>query len=262
MKYRLFGVFTLLAASCFGGNIWVDDVNGNIGQVNISTGAVTGFISTGVILTDIAFSPTGVLYGINFTELYSINTSTGAPTAIGPLDIASDDANALVFSSSGTLYTATVTGSLYTVNTGTGAATDVGSLGSGYGSGGDLAFVGGNLYLAVTSSTGTDDLVTVNTSTGAATLVGPFGVSVVYGLATPDNVTLYGVAGEDLYTVNLSTGAATYDTTWAGNSAGSGNANGEAFYTEAGAPSTPEPATLALFGVGFGLLGLRRLRKR
>jgi outer membrane protein assembly factor BamB len=259
----------LLGASCFGGSIntWIADSSGNIGQVDVSTGIATLVGNAGVVLTDIAFSPSGDLYGISFTELYSINTLTGAATAIGSLDIASDDANALVFSSSGTLYTATVAGSLYTVNTATGAATDVGSL-SGYGSAGDLAFVDGTLYLATSSN----DLVSVNPSTGAATLVGPFGVSNVFGLATPDDVNLFAAAGQDLYTVDLSTGAATFDVTWAGNAAGLGGANGQAFAAESNYTpytpftpfipnSTPEPAPLALIGAGFGLLGLRRLRK-
>ncbi len=260
MIYRLPVLCALLGASCFGGSIntWIADANGNIGQVNVSTGVATLVGNAGVVLTDIAFSPTGALYGISFTELYSISTSTGAATAIGSLGIASDDANALVFSSTGTLYTATVAGSLYTVNTSTGSATDIGSL-SGYGSAGDLAFVDGSLYLATSSN----NLVTVNPSTGAATLVGPFGVSNVFGLATPDNVNLYAAAGEDLYTVNPSTGVATFDVTWAGNAAGLGGTNGQAFPTESGytPSSTPEPATLALFAAGFGLLGLRRLFK-
>jgi hypothetical protein len=197
----------LLGASCFGGSIntWIADANGNIGQVNVSTGVATLVGNAGVVLTDIAFSPTGALY-----------------------------------------------------DTSTGSATDIGSL-SGYGSAGDLAFVDGSLYLATSSN----NLVTVNPSTGAATLVGPFGVSNVFGLATPDNVNLYAAAGEDLYTVNPSTGVATFDVTWAGNAAGLGGTNGQAFPTESGytPSSTPEPATLALFAAGFGLLGLRRLFK-
>jgi hypothetical protein len=258
--YRLV-IFSLLGLSCFADpiNMWVDDASGNIAQVNVATGAVTPVGNAGVVLTDIAFAPNGNLYGISFSELYTVNTSTGNATAVGSLGVS--DANALVFSSTGVLYTATLSGSFYTVNTSTGAASDVGSLGGGYGSGGDLAFVGGKLYLATSSS----DLVTVNPSTGAASLVGSFGVPNVFGLATPDNSTLYAAAGQNLYTVNLSDGAATFDTTWAGNSQGFGSANGEAFITESGGGPTvtPEPATVALFGTALGLLGLRlRLRSR
>ena len=262
MRYALIAILPLLGVSCFAGpipnaNMWIDDSSGNIGTVNTLTGVATFVGSSGVGLTDIAFSPGGALYGISFDELYTVSTTTGVATAVGSLGIGTDDANALVFSTSGTLYTATISGGLYTVNPTTGASTEVGSgLGGGYGSGGDLAFIGSTLYLATSS----DDLVTVNMTTGVATLVGPFGVSDVFGLASPDNVNLFAVANEDMYTVNLSTGAATFDTTWAGNSVGLGDAFGEAFITESGAPppsGTPEPATFALLGVGFALLGLK-----
>lgn len=248
------GIFTLFTVNCFGDstNLTVDDSRGNIGLVNIATGAVSSVHSSGVVLTDIAFSPTGALYGVDFSHLYSINTSTDVATLVGSLGSGISTANALVFSPSGTLYTADAF-NLYTVNPLTGLATKVGP--TGFGSGGDLAFVNGTLYLATSSG----QLVTLNASTGAGTPVGSFGVSNVFGLATPDNVNLFGVAGENLYTVNLTTGAATLDVTWAGNPQGLGIAFGEAFFTESGAP-TPEPGTLLLLGTG--LLGLGGAVKR
>jgi hypothetical protein len=82
----------------------------------------------------------------------------------------------------------------------------------------------------------------------------------VFGLATPDNYTLYAVAGQNLYTANLTTGAATFGVSWAGDPQGLGQAFGEAFSTESGAGSVPEPTTFALSAAGIVLLvvGLRR----
>ena len=90
----------------------------------------------------------GVLYGISLatdSELYSINTTTAAATAIG---LTGDSLNGLVFGSNGSLY-ASGGDSLYLVNASTGAASLVGS-GSGegtYNSSGDLEFVGSTLYI-------------------------------------------------------------------------------------------------------------------
>src|SRR4051812_18695250 len=43
--------------------IWIDDANGNLGKVNVATGAVTFIGPTGYSLTDIAFDPSGQLWG-------------------------------------------------------------------------------------------------------------------------------------------------------------------------------------------------------
>jgi len=278
MIYRLLGGLALLAASCFGTPIyvWVTDAAGDLGEVNLATGKVTVVGNAGVALTGLAFSPSGVLYGITGTSLYTINTSTGAATLTGSLGDGISTANALAFSSSGTLYTADDE-NLYTVNPSTGLATDVGPM--GFGSGGDLAFVGGTLYHTTVSG----QLVTVNPSIGATSVVGNLGVANIWGLASPENVNLYGlaspdninlylVAGENLYSINLTSGAATFDVTWAGTTHGLGVAYGATAVMGAADPvsnpvfyvssvPTPEPATLTLFGVGCLLLALRfRLR--
>jgi len=93
--------------------------------------------------------------------------------------------------------------------------------------------------------------------------VGPFGVSGVFGLATGDNGVLYAVAGTNVYTVNTTTGAATNPVDFGGH--GLFTANGQSFFTEAGAPvptPVPEPATLLLIGGGGIGLMFRRLRSR
>jgi hypothetical protein len=92
--------------------------------------------------------------------------------------------------------------------------------------------------------------------------VGNIGVANVFGLATPDNVTLYGVAGTNVYTIDPTTGAGVLDASYAGQ--GLTTANGESFITEATGPSpTPEPSTLLSLaaGLSFFWIGLARRRR-
>jgi hypothetical protein len=230
--------------------MYVDDSSGRLGTVDVATGAATFIGNMGVILTDIAFDPLGNLYGLSFTTLYSINASTAAVSLIGAHGIPSG--NALVFGSNGTLYGAGATStSLFTLNPATGAGSAVGNM--GFASGGDLAFNGGNFYLASSSN----QLVRVNPTTGAGTLVGNFGVPNVFGLATGDNGVLYGVAGTTVYTINTVTGAASNPVPYGG---ALGQAFGESFFLEANPTAVPEPGTLTL--VGFGLVGAWRARRR
>jgi PEP-CTERM motif len=121
-------------------------------------------------------------------------------------------------------------------------------------SGGDLAFIGNDLYMASSGN----ELIEVDITTGAGALIGGLGVSGMFGLATPDNVNLYGVANQSVYLVDTTTGAATFQSTFA--TTLSGGAFGLAFLTEAGGSDVPEPGTLAL--VGLALLGATAGRRR
>ncbi len=233
--------------------LYIDDSSNQLGTVDVGTGAVTVIGSMGAdTMTDIAFSPTGQLYGVSFTNLYRINATTGAATLVGSLGLS--DQNALVFGSDGTLYAAgNTSGDLYTVNTSTGHASLVGAI--GFDSAGDLAFNNGNLYMSSTSN----QLIRVNTATGAGTLVGNLGFSNVYGLATGDNGVLYGVSGTQIFSVNTTTGTGTLVLDYSGH--GLGNANGTSFFSEA--VPTPEPTTFTLLGIGAGsLVGYRWRRNR
>jgi len=263
----------VFALSCYAAdiNLWIDDASGVIGTVDVTPGPNLGKVTiigpSGVILTDIAFSPGGALYGIGPNvanppySLFSLNTGNGAASTIGalsptinalPCALGTCPPNSLVFSPGGTLYTAV--GGLYTINPTTASDLLVGSLGSGFVSGGDLAFADGNLYLTTADAR----LVTVNTATGAATLVGPTGVANLFGLASPDGTTLYGVGGTSVYTVSKTTGAATLLVDYGGQ--GLGQAFGEAFITESG-PSVPEPSSFLLVAAASISLLYRRRRK-
>jgi hypothetical protein len=230
--------------------LWVSTGGAQLATVDVATGATSVIGSTGTALTDIAFSPTGDLYGISFSSLYRVNSSTGATTLVGSLGSIGGTANALVFGSDGTLYMAG--SSLHTVNTLTGAASAIGPI--GFQSGGDLAFIGGDLYMASSGN----QLIEVDTTSGAGTLIGNLGVASMFGLATPDNLSLYGVAGQSVYLVDTTTGAATLESAFSPTL--SGGAFGLAFRTEAGGGNVPEPGTLAL--VAVALLGAAAGRRR
>ena len=124
--------------------------------------------------TDIAFDPNGNLFGIDFDNLYAINSTTAEISLIGPTFTSiSLSLNSLVFSSTGTLFAAN--GSLYTLDPVTAVSTLIGNGGDAYASAGDLAFLNGDLYLSSTTM-GADDLFLLNESTGVGTRIGSPGV--------------------------------------------------------------------------------------
>jgi hypothetical protein len=225
--------FSVLGRASAGPILYIDDENGLLGTVDVATGTATVIGSTGQALTDIAFAPTGELYGITFTDLYKINPNTGVSKLIGPHNI--PEGNALVFGSDGTLYAAGATTSdLYFIDTRTGASTDVTEI--GYESAGDLAFNNGELFL----SSNTNQLIEIDPETFGTTLVGDFGFTNVYGLATGDNGVLYGVSGTQIFSVDTATGAGTFLVDYGGQ--GLGAADGTSFVSES-VPTITSPAT-------------------
>jgi len=105
-----------------GSNLWV-------GDVTTGTFTLVGPITTGLII-DISISATGALYGNNISDdsLYSINTTTGAGTLIGPTGQSTNFAQGMDFNWAdgvlyATLYTGGGTGVFATLNLTTGAAT-------------------------------------------------------------------------------------------------------------------------------------------
>ncbi|HTV49434.1 MAG TPA: PEP-CTERM sorting domain-containing protein [Phycisphaerae bacterium] len=254
--------------------LYVCDSNGELATVNADTGAVTdiGVTKLGnstVVLTDIAMNSSGALYGITDTNLYTVSTSTAALTHIGSFGSGIDSLNALVFSSTGTLYSASGSNSnIYTINTSTGAATALsGTTGSGVDSAGDLAFnpdVGGDLYESDTKG----DLVkiTLPPPSVSGTVIGSFDISNeddMDGMATGTDGLLYGVAGTDIYSINVDTGKATYVSMFDDSEhyfcSNGAIANGAT--APLPAQPVPEPATLGLMSVG-GLLLLGKRRKK
>ena len=245
VKKTLLAVASTLAlagAAQAGPLLYLSTGANQLGTVDSTTGAVSLIGNTGVFLSDIAFDGSGQLWGISFGALYKVDKDTAATTLVGNLGTVSGTANALVFGADGTLYMAG--NRLYTVNTGTGAASAIGS-GIGFQSAGDLAFVGSTMFMAASNNA----LISIDVGTGIGTSVGAMGVSNVFGLATPDNVNLFGVSGSNLLSVNTTTGAASVVAAF--NPAGllTGGAAGSAFFAEAGA--VPVPATYGLVALGL-----------
>ncbi len=98
--------------------LYVNDLDGQIGEVNLSTGAVTDIVETGLDdLSDIAITSSGVLYGTTPTALYMINKATGASTLVLSYNGVGDgEINGLVAVGSTLYATSGVTSSVYASN--------------------------------------------------------------------------------------------------------------------------------------------------
>jgi hypothetical protein len=156
-------------------------------------------------VTDIAFhGPT--LYGVSFSSLLRLDTSSGAGTSVGPIGFST---NGLAVAADGRLFAGTTSGELVSINPVTGAGTLVGSFGGGLVSSGDLAFDSNDNLFAALDKGGQTVLAQIDRATGAATVIGATGTSTMYGLAFL-GLHLFGASGSgELAHVNVASGAAT-----------------------------------------------------
>jgi hypothetical protein len=202
---------------------FVETKDGIFGRVDLVTGDFTQIADNGSKITSGSFAGFGVangtLYATDYHQphgtLYSVNTTTGVPTAIG-----SSTVNYEVFGSTaaGVLYAGGVDNNLYTIDPATGAATVVAPVGvsianfnGGFSTGAAL------LYLVIDTN-----LYKINTSTGAATLVGATGGPQMTALAFDNNVLWGGQAIPSfaVATINASSGVATTGPAVTGTNAG------------------------------------------
>jgi PEP-CTERM motif len=240
-------------------NLWIDDTSGNIGLVDITTGAVTQVNSTGQSLTDIGFIGTQ-MYGVTFGNLFSINKATGASTVIGST-FSDTGMNALVGFGTQLLGASNASTNIYDIDPTTAGLT-VPGFSTPLPSSGDLAFSGNSLFESATGNNGADQLVDATTGMiqGQFHTTTTAGFSNVFGLAD-DGTTMYAVAGTEIYTVDLSNALLTPVLDYSGH--GLGAANGTAFLAENN-NVVPEPSTWAMMIVGFaglGFFGYRASRK-
>ena len=129
-------------------------------------------------------------------NLYSVNTTTGATTLIGPMGVSLGGYVAMS-TGSATLYFMTGTpGLLYSVNTSTGAATEIGN--TGVTAIGAMVFENGTLY-AGTAGGSPYGLYTLDPTTAAATFIADASAGNFWGLAP----SVFPVAGFSASSVKL-----------------------------------------------------------
>ena len=165
-----------------------------VDPVNPGVDSPVGLISlhdgTTPVITDIAQNSSGQLFGIDFSNLYSISIFNGSAQLIGPLGVSGF--NALAFDRHDRLYAASTTGQLATIDTTTATANIVGTYGSGLISSGDIVFVPTGTAYGTAKQVGgvNDQLANVNPGTGQATLIMDLGTTNVFGFAwAPADVT-------------------------------------------------------------------------
>ena len=190
-------------------------------DINPGTGAATNPRTVGNKVYNIAYSPSGTLYGASFgfpTDgppggmLFTINVTTGAATFVATLDTYIVIEGDIAFDpTTGILYAVSGSGQLFTINTTSGAGTVIGTIGTNP----DLSAMtfdsAGNLYIVESFG---QSLLKVNKSTAAVLATLPMGAveQQIGGLAfVPSGGTLYYAGGltSKLYSVNTVSGAAT-----------------------------------------------------
>ena len=156
--------------------------------IDPSSGSLSSQVTLSQNVSEIAASPQGVLYGLSGTTLGTINTTTGAFSAVGTVSLASGYLlDAMTFSTGGVLYGVEENNQsgtafnqqLLTLNPANGAiVSDIGSLGS-YNVG-DITYApDGNIYATNFSSS----LLKINPQTASNILVGVGSIGDLDGIA-------------------------------------------------------------------------------
>jgi hypothetical protein len=192
------------ANSTTGPVIYIDDSNGILWTVNLSTLAIHRVGNQYYTLTDLGFDPINhVLYGVSFNAFWRVNTTTGLATYVGSLGIY--DANALVFDANGKGYTKGFQDTkLYAINhVSTGQTSVIGSTGK-WESAGDLTFYNNTLVLSGYTgdiNTAKESIITLNPKTGAVQGVAQTDLVQLYGMVSTSANHLYGFAKTSLYRI-------------------------------------------------------------
>ena len=175
-------------------------------------GALTGGAQSAYEVS-ISMSPSGVMYGIDSTNLYTIDPATQAMTIVGAHGINVFSMTGLAVTPAGAIYATGYNGHVYTIDASTGAATDLGILSGVDGNFSDLAWHNGALYTSFynydeVTLTPTAQLTRINI-TGSSVTATPIGSASTYS----DTTQVFYSTGEHLIInnsiVDTSTGALT-----------------------------------------------------
>lgn len=175
-------------------------------DVRLPSGQVNVIGSTNTQLTDIALSPSNVLWGIGFSTLYTVNQQTGAATFFK--SVSTGSINGADVAPGGTLW---ISGgaALSTLDTTSGAITFVASFPNGSTSSGDLAWIGSRLLATAVGGGSGDDLVEFDVVKKTSKVLGACGYTCIWGLAAY-GTTLYGLTCEGrILSIDTTSGAAT-----------------------------------------------------
>jgi len=154
--------------------------------MNIDSATGEGYlIGTTEDLYALAFDENDVLYGIDYTDLYTLNTATGVSTLVATL---TDPISGMCFDpTDGTLYGSAYNygsniDAIYTIDKSTGAQTLVGMTGLGNETS-DIAFDSeGNLFGLKDDGSDSFNLISIDKNTGAGTLINATGFKGVKGM--------------------------------------------------------------------------------
>ncbi|HKO50175.1 MAG TPA: hypothetical protein VJV79_20735 [Polyangiaceae bacterium] len=170
------------------------------------------------VLTDIAQTLDGRLFGVSSGALFLVDPATAQLSEVGEFTSAFG-ANGLTEAPDGTLY-ASVGSNLYRVDPSSAATDLVGSFGPDISSSGDLVWGPLGAVFLSDYEQGSDRLVSLNPLTAAGTPIGSTGISSVYGLSF-SGLFLFGLSeGGELLQLDPMTGKATvlhdFDIPWWG----------------------------------------------
>ena len=192
--------------------VWIGDDNGDLFWINHQTHVETYIGNMGRSMTDITWTPDGSLYGVDWIEnkIWKIDPATAQITFISNIP-GYDFSNAMTSDNNGNLYLASrlaLAGNTYHIikfSLVTHTVTVVANLTpTNLTSAGDLAFYGGNLYLACSGNI----LARIDPSNGLITssyILGLPGGANIYGIVVKADGTIYLSDIDKLYSLNLAT---------------------------------------------------------